>query len=146
MYVSVVQFGSDARITKRMIPLQGAAPLLAPIWSFGTAFKPAVDLAESLIRGHDGPPAGFTAVIVFMSDGAASDSGPAAQVLERLATQFKNQFSSYTVGFGSGAPRTLERMAFANGVLEKNNFRSAAVGNLAEAFSAVAKSIAPGRL
>jgi len=145
MFVSVVQFGSSARITQQLLPLQGPAPSLSPTWS-GTCFKPAVDQAEQLIQTVAGPGNGYTAVIVFMSDGAAGDSAPAAQVLERLALMHGNQFSSYTVGFGSSAPRTLEYMAFANGVQEKNNYRAASVGNLAEAFSAVAKSIAPGRL
>jgi len=144
MFVSVVQFGSGARITQQLVPLQGPAPSLSPHWS-GTRFKPAVDQATQLV-GEAGPDNGYTAVIVFMSDGAAGDSAPAAQALERLAQQHGNQFSSYTVGFGSGAPRTLEYMAFANGVQEKNNYRAASVGNLAEAFAAVAKSIAPGRL
>jgi len=145
MFVSVVQFGTSARITQTMVPLFGAAPCLQPQWS-GTSFKPAVDLAEILVRSNAGPTNGFTAVVIFMSDGVARDSAPAAQVLEGMAQQYGNQFSSYTVGFGSGAPRTLEQMAFANGVQEKNNYRAASVGNLAEAFSAVAKSIAPGRL
>lgn len=144
MYVSVVQFGSGARVTQQMVPLQGAAPQLSPQWS-GTRFLPAVETAANLVRAS-GPASGYTAVVVFMSDGAADDSAPAARTLERLAQQHGNQFSSHTVGFGSGAPRTLEQMAFANGVPEKNNYRAASVGNLAEAFSAVAKSIAPGRL
>ena len=145
MFVSVVQFGTSARVTQTMVPLFGAVPRLQPEWS-GTRFKPAVDLAEILVRTKAGPTNGWTAVVIFMSDGAAGDSAPAAKVLEGMAQQYGNQFSSYTVGFGSGAPRTLEQMAFANGVQEKNNYRAASVGNLAEAFSAVAKSIAPGRL
>ena len=145
MYVSVVQFGNGARVTKRMVRLQGQAPRLSPQWST-TCFKPAVDAAEELVRNNGGPPSGYTAVVVFMSDGAAGDSSEAAQVLESMAQQYGDQFASYTVGFGSGAPKTLEQMAFANGVQEKNNYRAASVGGLAEAFSAVAKSIAPGRL
>jgi len=144
MYVSVVQFGSGARVTQQMVPLQGAVPHLTPQWS-GTCFLPAVQTAANLVRAS-GPDSGYTAIVIFMSDGAAGDSAPAARALEGLAQQHGNQFSSYTVGFGSGAPRTLEQMAFANGVPEKNNYRAASVGNLAEAFSAVAKSIAPGRL
>jgi len=145
MFVSVVQFGSGARVTKRMIPLQGQAPRLSPQWS-GTCFKPAVDAAEDVVRSNGGPTTGYTAVVIFMSDGAAGDSTEAAHVLEGMAQQYGNQFASYAVGFGSGAPKTLEQMAFANGVQEKNNYRAANVGSLAEAFSAVAKSIAPGRL
>lgn len=145
MFVSVVQFGSDARVTQQMVPLQGKVPKLEPNWS-GTSFLPAVEAAANLVNNVAGPANGYTAVVIFMSDGAASDSAPAARVLGNLAQTHGNQFSSYTVGFGSSAPRTLEQMAFANGVLEKNNYRAASVGNLAEAFSAVAKSIAPGRL
>jgi len=81
-----------------------------------------------------------------MSDGSAADAAPAAQVLGALARQFPGQFESHTVGFGSFAPRTLEQMAFANGELDKNKYTQAAVGNLAESFTAIAKSIAPGRL
>jgi uncharacterized protein YegL len=145
MCVSVVQFGSTARVTQRMVPLQGSVPALSPQWS-GTAFKPAVDAAASLIANGGGPTDGYTTVVVFMSDGAAADATSAARVLENLAQQYAQHFASFTVGFGDGAPRTLEQMAFANGVPEKNNYRAASVGNLAEAFSAVAKSIAPGRL
>ena len=145
MFVSVVQFGSSARVTQQMVPLKGKVPRLEPNWS-GTSFLPAVEAAANLVNNVAGPAHGYTAVVIFMSDGAADDSAPAARVLGSLAQTHGNQFSTYTVGFGSGAPRTLEQMAFANGVLEKNNYRAASVGNLAEAFSAVAKSIAPGRL
>jgi len=144
MYVSVVQFGTHARVTQQMVPLQGIAPKLSPQWS-GTCFLPAVEKAAELVNVA-GPNNGYSAVVIFMSDGAAGDSTPATEVLEALADEYSDKFSSYTVGFGSGAPRTLEQMAFGNGVQEKNNYRAASVGNLAEAFSAVAKSIAPGRL
>jgi len=144
VFASVVQFGSDARPTIKMKPIQGAAPALSPSWS-GTAFHPPTVMARDLINQH-GPSSGYTAVVVFMSDGSASDAAPAAQVLGGLAKQHPGQFESHTVGFGDGAPTTLERMAFANGELDKTKYRAAAVGNLAEAFTAVAKSIAPGRL
>jgi uncharacterized protein YegL len=145
-HVSVVQFGHDARTTLQMAPLQGsAAPKLTPHWST-TRFHPAATMAADLIYSVAGPHNGYTPVVIFMSDGAASDVASAAQVFEGLARQYSNQFASYTVGFGAGAPRTLEHMAFANGVLEKNNYRAASVGSLADAFSAVAKSISPGRL
>jgi uncharacterized protein YegL len=146
MFVSVIQFGSDARVTQQMVPLEGKVPKLEPNWRSSTSFLPAVEAAANLVNNVAGPANGYTAVVIFMSDGAASDSAPAACVLGSLAQTHGNQFSSYTVGFGSCAPRTLEQMAFANGVLEKNNYRAASVGDLAEAFSAVAKSIAPGRL
>ena len=144
MYASVVQFGSSARTTIHMMPVQGAAPALSPKWS-GTCFHPATIMAQDLINQH-GPTNGYTAVVVFMSDGAAGDAAPAAQVLGALAKQHPGQFESHTVGFGDGAPATLERMAFANGELDKNKYRAATMGNLTEAFTAIAKSISPGRL
>jgi len=144
MYASVVQFGRTARTTIGMMPIQGAAPELSPQWS-GTCFHPATVMAQDLINQH-GPSNGYTAVVVFMSDGAAGDAAPAAQVLGALAKQHPGQFESHTVGFGDGAPTTLERMAFANGEPDKNKYRAAAVGNLTEAFTAIAKSISPGRL
>jgi len=145
MYVSVVQFGSGARIAYQMAPLQGAPPRLTPCWS-GTCFYPAIQQAQSLITGGYGPDHGYTAVVIFMSDGHAGDVAPASQALRDMAQRHPSQFSSYTIGFGSGAPITLEQMAFANGEQDKNNYRAAAVGSLADAFAAVATSIAPGRL
>ena len=78
--------------------------------------------------------------------GISGDAGAAATVLGKLAADHLNHFQSYTVGFGAGAPKTLKSMAFANGQQDKNKYRAAAVGNLTEAFTAVAKSIAPGRV
>ena len=146
-HVSVVQFSHNARITHQQIPLTAAsqAPQLNPSWG-GTKFLPAVQSVASLIGSVAGPDHGFTPVLIFMSDGAAADAAPAAAVIDGLARQYTTNFASYTVGFGSNAPRTLERMAFANGVQESNNYRVASVGSLAEAFAAVAKSIAPGHL
>ncbi|KAL3928198.1 MAG: hypothetical protein SGPRY_002493 [Prymnesium sp.] len=119
LFASVVQFGSTARITYQMQHILGHFPALVPRWS-GTAFHPAVVEVEGLIHSH-GPMNGYTA-------------------------QYPGQFESHTVGFGSSAPRTLQSMAFANGQQDNKNYRKAAVGNLAEAFKAVAKSISPGRL
>ena len=124
-------------------------------------------MARDLIQQH-GPSSGYTAVVVFMSDGAACDASQAAETLGALAQQYPGQFESHTVGFGSSAPRTLEHMAFSNGQQDKDKcvgnaelataamppsvpppsngrYRAAAVGNLTEAFTAVAKSIKPGR-
>mmetsp|Transcript_28979 Transcript_28979/g.71156 ORF Transcript_28979/g.71156 Transcript_28979/m.71156 type:complete len:87 (+) Transcript_28979:668-928(+) len=47
------------------------------------------------------------------------------------------------IGFGPGAPMTLERMAFANGEQDNTKYRAAAVGNLVETLTAVAKCILP---
>jgi len=80
-----------------------------------------------------------------MSDGGAGDAGKAANIFGQLAAAYPQQFACYTVGFGSGASRTLESMAFANGVQEAANYRAAAVGSLTDAFTAVASSISPGR-
>jgi len=145
MYASVVQFGRSARATYTMEPIQGEAPVLTPRWSGDTQFHPPTVTAGSLINEH-GPSTGYTAVVIFMSDGAARDVAPAAQVLGALARQYPGQFESHTVGFGLAAPRTLEQMAFANGELDKSKYTTAAVGNLAESFTAIAKSITPGRL
>jgi len=144
-HVSVVQFGTNARVTQQMIPLRGAAPGLSPVYS-GTNFFPAIKASAKLIDSVAGPNNGYTAVVIFMSDGHAGDVAQAVRMLESLAQQHGNGFCSYTVGFGSGAPSTLEFMAFANGVQDKNNYRSASVGSLANVFSAVATSISPGRL
>jgi len=144
MFVSIVQFGSKARVTHTMLRVKRQPPALEPHWS-GTAFHPAVVEAQKLINGH-GPMNGYTVVLVFMSDGHAADASQAAHVLANLAQQYPGRFESHTVGFGAGAPRTLESMAFANGQQDKSKYRAAAVGNLTEAFVAVAKSISPGRL
>ena len=128
----------------RTVPLQGTPPAL----HFGggkTAFKPAVEVAHKLMHQH-GPIQGFTTVVVFMSDGGAGDAAQAARLLQSMAQAHLNQFACYTVGFGSSASRTLESMAFANGVQEKTNYRTADVGSLGEAFAAVAASISPGRI
>lgn len=144
MFASVIQFGTSARVTHSMLPIQGQPPALQPHYS-GTRFHPPVVEAQGLISRH-GPQNDYSVVVVFMSDGAAGDASQAASVLGNLAQQYPGRFESHTVGFGSGAPRTLEGMAFANGQQDKNKYRAAAVGNLTEAFTAVAKSIAPGRV
>ena len=143
--VSVVQFGTSARITHQLIPLEGQPPNLTPSWS-GTAFLPAIRQAENLINCVAGPAHGYTTVIVFMSDGESGDVCQTVKVLESLASEHTNQFACYTVGFGRGASITLERMAFSGGVHNANNFRTASIGSLVDAFTAVARSISPGRL
>lgn len=144
MFASVVQFGSHVRTTINMRPIQGAAPRLS-YQSSGTRFLPPVQQAKALIDAH-GPDGGYTTVVVFMSDGGAGDATSAAGVLQGMAQRWPGQFESHAVGFGHGAATTLEQMAFAHGELDKNKYTKAAVGNLAESFTAIAKSIAPGRL
>jgi len=144
MFASVVQFNDGARTTQQFVPIEGAAPTLTPQWS-GTCFEPATLEAKRLIDQY-GPSNGYTTVVIFMSDGAAGDAGSATRVLQSLAQQYSGQFESHTVGFGPGAPTTLEGMAFANGENDKTKYRAASVGNLTETFTAVAKSITPGRL
>uniref|UniRef100_A0A6U5JQH3 VWFA domain-containing protein n=1 Tax=Calcidiscus leptoporus TaxID=127549 RepID=A0A6U5JQH3_9EUKA len=144
MHASVVQFATNARVTHQMRPMQGSAPSLTPKWS-GTRFHPAVLEAQQLIDKVAGPENGYAAVVVFMSDGAAADSSRAAKVLAAIAQQHLDLFQSYTVGFGRGAPSTLKTMAFANGQQDETKYRTAAVGDLTEAFKAVAKDISPGR-
>lgn len=124
--------------------IRGHPSALVPRWS-GKAFHPAVVEVEGLIHSH-GPMNGYTAVLVFMLDGAASDSLKAAHVLAKLSQRYPGQFESHTVGFGSNAPRTLQSMVFANAQQDNKNYRKAAVGNFAEAFKAVAKIVSPGRL
>jgi len=142
--VSVVQFGHRARVTHARKALQGSPPAL----EFGggaTAFLPPVQEAIQLIR-HAGPQQNYTPVVVFMSDGGAADAAQAAQALEQVSKQMGDQFMCYTVGFGSGASRTLESMAFANGERATDNYKTADVGSLSDAFKAVATSLSPGRL
>jgi len=145
MHVSVVQFGTTARVTVNLAPLQGGPPALSPHFT-GTCFDPPIVEAEKLMNHRAGPSHGYTTVVVFMSDGCAGDVARATSRLERLAQQHMDQFASYTVGFGSSAPRTLEKMAFSNGLQTKDNYRAANVGNLTEAFTAIATAISPGRL
>ena len=118
MYASVVQFGSSARTTVKMQQMQIETPNLSHSGG-GTLFLPPVLMARDLIQQY-GPRDGYTAVVVFMSDGASGDAEQAAQVLGDLAQQYPGQFESHTVGFGSSAPRTLEHMAFSNGQQDKN--------------------------
>ena len=106
----------------------------------------AVYMPIHMSMHRHGPSQGYTAVLVFMSDGGTADAAKAARILEQIAASHNNKFASYTVGFGPGASRTLESMAFSNGVQESNNYRTADVGCLAEAFAAVSSSITPGRL
>ena len=141
----MVQFGSTARVTLSKLLLQGNPPELSPRWS-GTCFLPAIQEAEKLITTTAGPDQGYSAAIIFMSDGFSSDVSQAENVLQDLASKHRNQFASYTVGFGASASCTLERMAFAGGVPDKSNFRMAGIGSLATAFQAVATSISPGRM
>ena len=142
--MSVIQFGDKARMTYEMRKLQDQPPAL----NFGggnTAFVPPASLACKLTAEH-GPKQGYTTVIVFMSDGVAGDAAEAAKMLKQRAEADPKLFASYTVGFGDNASRTLESMAFANGVQEKTNYRTANVGNLGQVFEAVAARITPGRL
>jgi len=142
-HVSVIIFNSEVRLAHEMAPVSGS-PLELQFKGGQTAFAPPVFAASQLIAQH-GPDQGYTAVVVFMSDGVAGDAGNATQELENLAVAHGSHFASYTVGFGSGASRTLESMAFANGAQESRNYSTANVGNLASAFSKVASTIAPGR-
>jgi uncharacterized protein YegL len=144
-HVSVVQFGSTARVTQEKLLLQGEPPELTPKWS-GTCFLPAIEEAKNLICSTAGPAHGYSSAIIFMSDGFSSDVSQAERLLQDLAIQHRNQFASYTVGFGSGASCTLERMAFADGVPDKSNVQTASIGGLANAFRAVATSMSPGRV
>jgi uncharacterized protein YegL len=146
MFASVVQFGSQARITHQLVRIEGQAPALSPKWS-GTSFLPPVQAARKLIDNVAGPKHDYTTVVVFMSDGAAGDAHDAAKGLAEVAQTYPEHFQSYTVGFGAGAPRTLEGMAFSNGEQDKTKYRAAALGeDLVRAFEDVAKSISPGRL
>jgi len=143
-HVSVVQFSHKARVTLQMQPVGPRPPAL----KFGggtTSFLAPVELVSQLCQSH-GPAHGYTTVVVFMSDGGAQDAPAAASALSTLAQQHPDYFACYTVGFGSGASRTLASMAFAGGVQTADNYRTADVGSLSEAFAAVASSIAPGRL
>jgi len=142
--VSVVQFSDSARITHARKGLHGPPPAL----DFGgglTAFLPPVRETIKLIQ-QAGPQQNYTPVIVFMSDGGAADAPQAAHELEKVSKQLGEKFMCYTVGFGPGASRTLESMAFANGERAKDNYKTADVGALSDAFKAVATSLSPGRL
>ena len=138
-YVSVVQFSGTARTTHRLKPLHGPAPSL-DYFSGGTQFVPPVQEASNLISQY-GPAQGFTPVVILMSDGGSGDGPQAAKILEGLARTHQKRFTSYTVGFGSGADRTLQQMAFANGVQDRNNFRTASVGSLGNTFAQISQDI-----
>jgi len=143
-YASVVQFSNKARVTHQMQAVNGQAPSIDFVGG-GTEFVPPIEHVKKLVGSH-GPAQGYTTVVVFMSDGGACDAPGAANSLEQLAAEHQNQFACYTVGFGESASRTLESMAFSNGVQEKGNYRTADVGSLGEAFAMVASSIVPGRI
>jgi uncharacterized protein YegL len=143
-HASVIQFSNKARVTHEMREVTGPAPSIK-FGGGGTAFLPPITEVQKLVK-KSGPDQGYTVVVVFMSDGAASDAAGAAGALEKLAQAYPTQFASYTVGFGSGASQTLQSMAFANGVQENSNYRTADIGSLGEVFAKVAASIVPGRV
>uniref|UniRef100_A0A7S4MHU9 VWFA domain-containing protein n=1 Tax=Prymnesium polylepis TaxID=72548 RepID=A0A7S4MHU9_9EUKA len=96
VYASVVQFGSQARTPISMQPIEGATPFHSPLMPpSGTCFLPPTLMAQNLIHQH-GPDSGYTAIVVFMSDGAACDAAEAAQVLGTLAKRHPGQFESHT--------------------------------------------------
>jgi len=143
-HMSAIIFNDAARVVHHMVPVEKDISLTLEFQGGTTAFLPPVQEAARLIAMH-GPEQGYTAVVVFMSDGGAGDAAQAAQVLEGFANRHGNLFASYTVGFGNHASRNLESMAFAGGLQETRNYKTASVGDLAAAFTQVASSITPGR-
>ena len=143
-HLSVLIFNDKVRTVHTMVPLDKRSSFEIKFGGGYTEFLPPINAAADLISKH-GPAQGYTAVLVFMSDGGSDDVAQAAQVLEGLAAQHVNSFASYTVGFGAYSSSTLQAMAFAGGAQESRNYSTAGMGNLADAFSKVASSITPGR-
>lgn len=134
-YVSIVQFSGDARTCKDYIRLAGPPPALQQC-SGGTLFLPPVQQAKRLMARGKGPVA-----VIFMSDGGSGDAGAAAGVLKQMADERGSNFSCYTIGFGSGASRTLSQMAFKDGKQDQNNYSQASIGQLTAKFVDIANSI-----
>jgi len=132
--VSVVTFGSTARIVFSMSSLEDARRRSIGFHSGGTAFKPALDCAKQLFT--EGAGKSLTPVLIFMSDGA-NDDGDCTGNMKDLHTNF-NDLQCHTIFFGSGGSSHLQRMAAAvpngayhlsvNGVQLSKAFNAIALG------------------
>ena len=102
--VSVVQFDSSADITVHMMPIS-KAPSNLGFSGGGTQFQPAARSAASQLVS--GSPASHTPLVVFMSDGQASDAAAAAGTFSQLSRNIRHSHSSdielHVIAFGSGA-------------------------------------------
>jgi len=132
--VSVVQFSSDARLTASAMSLQGEPPHLDYAGG-GTSFVPALNCARAVIQNYIH---GYDPIIIFMTDGCASDLDEAAELMGSIASEFGSHgFQAYSVPFGSGADGNVKRLA-----VPRSNFHTAVTGNeLSDVFGSIANAM-----
>lgn len=130
--MTIVQFGSSARVTARGLYIT-SAPDSLHFGSGGTNFLPALQMADSVMNCVSGTP-----ILIFMSDGGSSEGAPScAAAVRNLKSKYSN-LQVHMIAFSGGANTAqLRDMASAgNGQLHV-----ATVGaELISTFSAIAGS------
>ncbi len=109
--VSVVTFNSTASTVCEAVPLTNA-PSSFTYRGGGTSFAPALQVAHQL---HANQPSDCTPLLIFMSDGDNSDSGPTMLAMQQLVAAYggRTNLQVHTIGFqaGSAGDATLKQMA-----------------------------------
>jgi uncharacterized protein YegL len=97
--VSVITFNSCPTVQINCAPV-ATAPTYFSGGSGGTAFSPALQQCDSLLAAT---PAGFTPILIFMSDGQ-DGSGNAVQQMQSLYSRYSSRnLQVHTIAFGAAA-------------------------------------------
>ena len=124
--ISIIQFDCGARITCTLQSIIDA-PIDLDFEGGSTSFLPAALLACEVVN-HT--PASHVPVIIFMSDGAASDSQDAARIFADLNREWKSRVSSlgeielHVIGFGDAT--SLNQLQDIAGASNRGKVHSAA--------------------